>query len=78
MCNNYRNRSPAAEVARTFQVDLPNIASFNVAEEIYPGYPGMITREENGARHLQSMAWGFPRRLPTMKPTSKPLKVKRP
>jgi hypothetical protein len=39
MCNNYRNRSPAAEVARTFQVDLPNIAAFNVPEEVYPGYP---------------------------------------
>jgi len=75
MCNNYKMRKAAAEVARIFQVELPNIAPFNAAEDIYPGYPGMVVREMNGAKHLQSMVWGFPRRLPTMKPTSKPLKV---
>jgi putative SOS response-associated peptidase YedK len=74
MCNNYKMRKSAAEVARMFQADLP-ITSFNVAEDIYPGYPGMVVREESGARRVQSMVWGFPRRLPTMKPTSKPLKV---
>lgn len=75
MCNNYKMRKSAAEVARTFQVELPNIASFNAADDIFPGYPGMVVREIEGARHLQSMVWGFPRRLPTMKPESKPLKV---
>lgn len=75
MCNNYKMRKAAAEVARMFHIELPSIAPFNVAEDIYPGYPGMVVREIDGARHLQSMTWGFPRRLPTMKPTSKPLKV---
>lgn len=75
MCNLYTNRKMAAEVASYFQIDLPNIASFNVAEEVYPGYPGMVVREENGARHLQSMTWGFPIRLKNMKPTSKPKAV---
>jgi putative SOS response-associated peptidase YedK len=75
MCNLYANRTSAAEVARMFEVDLPGIASFNVAEEVYPGYPGMVVREEGGARRLQSMTWGFPLRLKTMKPTSKPKAV---
>jgi putative SOS response-associated peptidase YedK len=75
MCNLYTNRSSAAEVARIFGVELPNIAAFNVGEEVYPGYPGMVVREKEGARHLQAMTWGFPLRLKTMKPTSKPKAV---
>jgi hypothetical protein len=42
MCNNYATREPAAEVARTFQVDLPDIAPFNLSEDIYPRHPGMV------------------------------------
>ena len=75
MCNNYANRKSAAEVARMFQVELPNIASFNAADDIYPGYPGMVIRDTERGRVLEAMTWGFPRRLKTMKPTSKPLKV---
>lgn len=75
MCNNYKMRKAAAEVARLFQVELPNIASFNAAEDIYPGYPGMVVRPTEQGRVLEAMTWGFPRRLKTMKPTSKPLKV---
>jgi putative SOS response-associated peptidase YedK len=47
----------------------------NAAEEVYPGTPGMVMRERNGARVLQSMTWGFPVRLKTMKPGSKPIPV---
>jgi putative SOS response-associated peptidase YedK len=47
----------------------------NAAEEIYPGLPGMVVREEQGQRLLQSMAWGFPLRLKTMSPTAKPRPV---
>ncbi len=56
-------------------MEAPNVASFNVGEETYPGYPGMVVRDEGGARHLQAMTWGFPLRLKTMKPTSKPKAV---
>jgi hypothetical protein len=58
-----------------FQVDLPNIAPFNAADDMYSGYPGMVIRETEAGRVLEAMTWGFPRRLKTMKPTSKPLKV---
>jgi putative SOS response-associated peptidase YedK len=75
MCNNYKARKSVAEVARMFQVEIPNIVPFNAAEDIYPGYPGMVVRETEAGRVLEAMTWGFPRRLKTMKPTSKPLKV---
>jgi putative SOS response-associated peptidase YedK len=60
MCNAYANRKSAAEVAAIFGVDPPDIASFNVQEEVWPGWPGMVVREEDGRRRLQSMVWGFP------------------
>lgn len=59
MCNLYTERKSAAEVAAHFGVDLP--PQFNTAEEVYPGYPGMVVREAEGKRVLQSMTWGFPR-----------------
>jgi putative SOS response-associated peptidase YedK len=75
MCNNYTAKTSAAEVASLFNIAPSNIASFNAAEDIYPGYPGMIIRDIGGKRTLSAMVWGFPRRLKTMKPESKPLKV---
>jgi putative SOS response-associated peptidase YedK len=47
----------------------------NAGEEVYPGYPGMVVREEAGARILQSMVWGFPLRLKGMSPSAKPKPV---
>ncbi|MCC6828268.1 MAG: SOS response-associated peptidase family protein [Novosphingobium sp.] len=75
MCNLYRNSTGAAEVARLFKVEPGDIATGNAAEEVYPGYPGMVVREQEGHRVLQSMSWGFPVRLKSMKPTSKPKAV---
>lgn len=74
MCNLYTNRSSAAEVARHFRVDSGEVAAFNAAEEVYPGYPGMVIREIDGRRALQSMTWGFPRKQ-VSKRTGKPLKA---
>lgn len=73
MCNLYATRSSAAEVARNFSVDAGSVAPFNAAEEVYPGYPGMVVREVDGRRALQSMIWGFPRHQVSKK-TGKPLK----
>jgi len=75
MCNLYTERLSAAEIAAHFGVDVPDIASFNVSEEVYPGYPGMVVRENEGRRVLQSMVWGFPLRLKGMSPTAKPKPV---
>lgn len=53
----------------------PATYGFNAADDVYPGYPGIVVREHEGARVLQSMNWGFPVRLKNMKPTSKPKPV---
>jgi putative SOS response-associated peptidase YedK len=73
MCNLYTVRKSAAEVAAHFGVANP--VESNAGDEVYPGYPGMVVREEAGERVMQSMAWGFPLRLKGMKPESKPKPV---
>lgn len=73
MCNLYSMRKSAAEVAAHFRVANP--VPSNAADEIYPGAPGLVVREQDGQRVMQSMAWGFPLRLRGMAPTSKPRAV---
>ncbi len=73
MCNLYTARKSAAEVAAHFRVDNP--ISSNAPDEIYPGCPGIVVRERDGARVMQSMVWGFPLRLKGMSPTAKPKPV---
>ncbi|UVO50132.1 SOS response-associated peptidase family protein [Sphingomonas sp. SUN019] len=74
MCNLYTVRKSAAEVAAHFGVSAPD-QQFNAPEESYPGSPGLVIREQDGVRVLQSMTWGFPLRLKGMKPDSKPKPV---
>jgi putative SOS response-associated peptidase YedK len=51
------------------------VTQLNAPEEVVPGYPGMVVREEAGERILQSMVWGFP--LPQKsKKTGLPIKPK--
>lgn len=69
MCNLYRMTSAAAEVAGLFNVTAPDRP--NVGAEVYPGYPGLVIAEGS----LRPMTWGFPVRLKSMKPTSKPKPV---
>ena len=69
MCNLYRMTKSQAEIADLFRLDTPT--ALNTAEEIYPGYPGMVIA--NGS--LQLMVWGFPLVLKSKK-TGEPLKPK--
>lgn len=73
MCNLYTVRKSAAEVAAHFGVANP--LQTNAPEEVYPGTPGMVVIETDGARELRSMTWGFPLRLKGMKPDAKPKPV---
>lgn len=73
MCNPYAMRKSAAEVAAHFAVT--DLFQSNAGDEVYPGAPGMVVREEEGGRVLLSMTWGFPLRLKTMSPTAKPKPV---
>ena len=73
MCNLYTVRKSVDEVARHFGVTPPTLP--NAPAEAYPGSPGLVIREQDGQRVLQSMTCGFPLRLSTMKPDSKPKAV---
>jgi putative SOS response-associated peptidase YedK len=73
MCNLYTVRKSAAEVASHFGVANP--LQTNAPEEVYPGTPGMVVIEADGARILRSMTRGFPMRFATMKPDAKPKPV---
>ena len=74
MCNLYTTKARAADAAAAFGAQLP--IAFNAGEgDVYPGGQGMVVREENGARILTSMIWGFP--LPQKsKKTGLPIKPK--
>lgn len=73
MCNLYTERLSTAEVTAFFGVANP--MATNAGDEVYPGTPGMVVRELDGARVLQSVIWGFSLRLNGMAPTSKPKPV---
>ncbi len=73
MCNLYAARKSAAEVAQHFGVR--DAIQSNAPEEIYPGQPGLVVRNGDHGRVMQSMVWGFPLRLKTMAPTAKPKPV---
>lgn len=74
MCNLYTNRAGAAEIAARFNAQLP--LNFNASPgDVYPGGPGMVVREADGARIVQSMTWGFPLPLRS-KRTGEPIKPK--
>jgi hypothetical protein len=51
---------------------VANPVQSNAGEEVYPGYPGVVVREEDGMRVAQSMTWGFLLPPKGMSPTAKP------
>lgn len=74
MCNLVTLGASTDEVALHFKARRPKAT--NVATgEVYPGAQGFVVREDAGERIMQAMTWGFPVRLKTMKPTSKPKPV---
>ena len=69
MCNLYRMTKNVAEVAAWFDA-VEAAQGANFAEEVYPGYPGLVVAE--GA--VRAMTWGFPLVLKGAK--GQPLKPK--
>ena len=55
MCNLYRMTKPASELAAWFAA-VDAAQGTNFAEEVYPGYPGLIVADGQ----LRAMVWGFP------------------
>ena len=61
MCNLYKTRKSVEEIARLFgAVATDSALRANLADDIFPGMPGLVVREEGGQRLLQSMVWGWP------------------
>lgn len=58
MCNLYRMTRTIDEVAHLFDAMVQ--VGANWAEEVYPGYPGLVVAAEQGTRRLRPMTWGFP------------------
>lgn len=54
MCNLYRLNKGTAEIARLFAAE-PDPGA-NYAQEVYPGYPGLVIAEGRA----RAMTWGFP------------------
>jgi len=74
MCNLYTLKASGKLISDAFAAERP--VNFNASEgDVYPGAPGMVVREDAAARIVQSMTWGFPMRLKSMKPGSKPKAV---
>ena len=55
MCNLYRMTKNADEVAAWFDA-IDAAGGANYAEEVYPGYPGLVVAEGQ----VRTMTWGFP------------------
>src|SRR4051812_16269057 len=74
MCNLYRLDTPANIITDVFDAEMEKHS--NVGEgEVYPGGQGLIVRERDGRRILEQATWGFPLRLKSMKPGTKPKPV---
>lgn len=69
MCNLYRLNTTREEYTGYFQAQ-EDWRNELVVERDYaaPGKPGFVIREEDGARVLSTMKWGFPTRKPRKRP----------
>ena len=79
MCNRFRMTAKQTELAARFGIApiYPEDATFP-PPELFPKKSAFVVREELGRRLLDTMAWGFPRKLPGKridKVTGKPVMV---
>ena len=73
MCNLYTERLSAAEVAAHFGVENP--VGSNAGAEVYPGGTGLVVREAEGRRVMQTMKWGWPMKFKGMSEAAQPKAV---
>lgn len=65
MCNRYAMSANLAELATRYGVDVPVREEVTLpSPELFPDKPALVVREEDGARLLDVMSWGFPFRTP--------------
>lgn len=65
MCNRYRMTAKQAELAARYGVDAiyPEDAAFP-PPELFPDREAWVIRQDNSGRRLDTMSWGFPRKVP--------------
>jgi putative SOS response-associated peptidase YedK len=65
MCNRYRMTAKQAELAARYGVDVidPEDATFP-PPELFPDREAWVVRQDDDGRRLDTMAWGFPRKVP--------------
>lgn len=61
MCNRYRMTARQAELAAAYGIVPPYPADLTIPPpELFPKRPAFVVREEDGARRVDTMTWGFP------------------
>lgn len=61
MCNRYRMTAKQAELAARYGVEPPYPPDETFPPpELFPDRQAAVVRQENGARRLATMSWGFP------------------
>jgi putative SOS response-associated peptidase YedK len=77
MCNRYRMTAKQAELAARYGIVSPYPEDLTIPPgELFPDKPAYVVREQDGARILDTMSWGFPHKVPGKridKATGKPV-----
>lgn len=68
MCNRFRMTAKEADLAARYGVEpiYPEDATF-LPPELFPDLPAWVVRQGSAGRQLDTMAWGFPRKVPGKK-----------
>ncbi len=77
MCNRYRMTESQAALAARYGIAAPFPPDHTIPPpELFPEKPAWVVRDDDGARALDVMAWGFPHKVPGKridKATGKPV-----
>ena len=77
MCNRYRMTEAQIALAARYGIEAPFPPDHTIpSPELFPDKPAYVVRQEDGARTLDVMRWGFPRKVPGKridKATGKPV-----
>lgn len=65
MCNRFRMTEGQIALAARYGVEAPFTPDHTIPPpELFPDKPAYVVRQEGGARTLDIMRWGFPRKVP--------------
>ncbi|MHA6723181.1 hypothetical protein [Sphingomonas sp. RS2018] len=65
MCNRYRMSAGQVDLARRYGIEVPYPPDLSIPPtELFPKTLSWVVRALNGARILDTMAWGVPTQVP--------------